>query len=212
MSVSETRRLQLYETLIDRLGDKPAATLMDFLPPGGWENVATKDDLRLLEERFAGLHDRIDALDSKIDNSLTGLRGEMEAGLGGLQGSIDALDSKIDNSLTGVHSRIDGLDSKIETGLGGVHSRIDGLDSKIETGLTGVHSRIDGLDSKIETRLTGVHSKIDGLDSKIKSGLTGLHGEFALAMARHTRTIVSTMVVIAITIWLALLLPIGAGG
>ena len=129
MSVSDTRRMEMYETLIDRLGGEPAATLMEFLPPGGWENVATKDDLRLLDERFAGLHDRIDALDRKI-----------------------------------------------------------------ETGLAGVHSRIDGLDGKIE------------------AGLTGLRGEFALAMARQTRTIVFTMVGIAITIWLALLLPIGAGG
>ena len=121
MSVSETRRLELYETLIDRLGDKPAATLMDFLPPGGWENVATKDDLRLLGER------------------LTGLRGEMETGF------------------------------------------------------------------------ADVHSRIDALDRKIEAGLTGLRGEFALAMARQTRTIVFTMVGVAITIWLALLLPIGGG-
>ena len=158
MSVSETRRLELYETLIDRLGDKPAATLMDFLPPGGWENVATKDDLRLLVER------------------LTGLRGEMETGF------------------ADVHSRIDGLDSKIDIGLAG-------LRGEMETGHTGLQGKIDGLDSKI-----------DGLDSKIDNSLTGLRGEFALAMARQTRTIVFTMVGIAITIWLALLLPIGAGG
>lgn len=133
MSVSDTRRMEMYETLIDRLGGEPAATLMEFLPPGGWENVATKDDLRLLKEDLR-----------LVDERLTG--------------------------------------------------KIDGLDSKIETGLAGVHSRIDGLDGKIE------------------AGLTGLRGEFALAMARQTRTIVFTMVGIAITIWLALLLPIGAGG
>ena len=38
MSPSETRRLELYETLIKRLGDEPAATLMEYLPPGGWDN------------------------------------------------------------------------------------------------------------------------------------------------------------------------------
>ena len=176
MSVSETRRLELYETLIDRLGDKPAATLMDFLPPGGWENVATKDDLRLLGER------------------LTGLRGEMETGFADVHSRIDALDRKIEAGLTGVHSRIDGLDSKIDIGLAG-------LRGEMETGHTGLQGKIDGLDSKI-----------DGLDSKIDNSLTGLRGEFALAMARQTRTIVFTMVGIAITIWLALLLPIGAGG
>ena len=138
MSVSDTRRLEMYETLIDRLGGEPAATLMEFLPPGGWENVATK-----------------------IDTGFAELRGEMETGF------------------TAVHNRIDGLDSRIDT--------LDG--------------RIDGLDSRIDT-----------LDSKIDSTVTGLRGEFALAMARQTRTIVVTMVGIAITIWLALLLPTGAGG
>ena len=156
MSVSDTRRMEMYETLIDRLGGEPAATLMEFLPPGGWENVATK-----------------------IDTGFAELRGEMETGF------------------TAVHSRIDGLDSRIDT----LDSRIDGLDSKIDTGLAAVHSRIDTLDGRI-----------DGLDSKIDSTVTGLRGEFALAMARQTRTIVVTMVGIAITIWLALLLPIGAGG
>ena len=191
MSVSDTRRMEMYETLIDRLGGEPAATLMEFLPPGGWENVATKDDLRLLKEDSRLVDERltskIDGLDSKIDTGLT------------------AVHSKIDTGLTAVHNKIDGLDNKIDTGLTAVHSKID-------TGLTAVHSRIDGLDSKIDTGLTGLQDKIDGLDTKIDNSLTGLRGEFALAMARQTRTIVVTMVGIAITIWLALLLPIGAGG
>lgn len=162
MSVSDTRRLEMYETLIDRLGGEPAATLMEFLPPGGWENVATKDDLRLVKEDLR-----------LVDERLTG--------------------------------KIDGLNSKIDTGLTGLQGKIDGLDSKIDTGLTAVHSKID-------TGLTGLQDKIDTLDGKIDSTVTGLRGEFALAMARQTRTIVVTMVGIAITIWLALLLPIGAGG
>ena len=118
MSASETRRLELYGTLIDKLGDKPAATLMEFLPPGGWENVATKDDTRLLRDELR-----------LVKESLT---------------------------------------------------------DKIDTGFADVHSKID-------------------------NGLTGLRGEIASAMARQTRTIVFTMVGIAITIWLALLLPSIAG-
>ena len=48
MPPSDTQRLELFETLIDKLGDKAAATLMEYLPPGGWENIATKDDLERL--------------------------------------------------------------------------------------------------------------------------------------------------------------------
>ena len=121
MPPSEMQRLALYETLIDRLGDEAAATLMEHLPPGGWENVTTKDDLRLVKD------------DVRLVKDELRLVGE---------------------------------------------------------------------------RLTG---KIDGLDTKIESSLTALRGEFGLPMARQTRTMVFTMVGIAITIWLALLLPIGAG-
>ena len=146
MPPSEKRRLKLYETLIDSVGDEAAATLMECLPPGGWENVATKEDLKLLEER--------------LTVKIAGLDGKIAA----LDGKIAALDGKIDNGLDSVRGEIAALDGKIAR-----------------------------------------------LDDKIDNGLVGLRGEFEHALARQTRTMVFTMLGIAITIWLALLLPFGAG-
>lgn len=37
------------------------ATLMAMLPPGGWENVATKDDIRNLEVRMQAMESRLEA-------------------------------------------------------------------------------------------------------------------------------------------------------
>ena len=128
MSPREMRRLELYEAMIERLGDEAATTLMEFLPPGGWDNVATKDDARatvaLAEKRLSA---RISALDRRI--------------------------------------------------------------------------------SALEGKVTALEGKIDGGVAELRGELIDFRGEIKFDMARQTRTMVFTMVGIAITIWLALLLP-----
>jgi hypothetical protein len=78
MSVSEPARHHLYEAA--RTGDwddQPAEALMSLLPPVGWADVATKQDLRALEDSLRG--------------EIAELRGEM-LGLGGeLRGEIGNL-------------------------------------------------------------------------------------------------------------------------
>jgi len=49
MSVDERRRLQLAEAAKRVLGNDEAVTLMELLPPVGWGDVATKQDLQRLE-------------------------------------------------------------------------------------------------------------------------------------------------------------------
>jgi len=46
MAISASARHHLFRKLEDVLGPEDAGTLMDSLPVGGWENVATKDDFR----------------------------------------------------------------------------------------------------------------------------------------------------------------------
>jgi hypothetical protein len=52
MSVDERRRLQLADAAKRALGDDAGVTLMEMLPPVGWADVATKQDLVLLESRL----------------------------------------------------------------------------------------------------------------------------------------------------------------
>ena len=114
MSPTDMRRLVLYGRLIELLGDERAATLMEHLPPGGWDKVATKDDVNtavLLSER-------------RLHSEITELRGEI---------------------------------------------------------------------------------------TDVRGEITELRGEIKHDLARQTRTMVFTMLGIAITIWLALLLPTVAG-
>lgn len=49
MAVDEAARHQLYSSLEATLGPEPTSTLMSLLPPVGWADVATKQDLANLD-------------------------------------------------------------------------------------------------------------------------------------------------------------------
>ncbi|MYB29346.1 MAG: hypothetical protein F4X38_09430 [Acidimicrobiaceae bacterium] len=46
MAVTHAQRTSMYSTLAEVMGQDDAETLMEHLPPSGWDNVATKEDLR----------------------------------------------------------------------------------------------------------------------------------------------------------------------
>jgi hypothetical protein len=61
MSVDERRRLQLADAAKRVLGDDAGITLMEMLPPVGWADVATKQDLVLLRKDLDALELRLEA-------------------------------------------------------------------------------------------------------------------------------------------------------
>jgi hypothetical protein len=65
MSTDERARHELHGRLADVLGDDEAATLMGYLPPVGWADVATKHDLDVVRRDVADL--RTDILDIRTD-------------------------------------------------------------------------------------------------------------------------------------------------
>ncbi len=68
MVVGERDRRELQEALVSALGPDPADTLLGYLPPVGWADVATKRDLDgkldAVENRLGG---RIDRLEGRVD-------------------------------------------------------------------------------------------------------------------------------------------------
>ncbi|HVM15275.1 MAG TPA: hypothetical protein VM287_13240 [Egibacteraceae bacterium] len=78
MAVDERARHALFTRLEEVLGPVPAETLLGYLPPVGWADVATKHDLCQLEERLGG---RIDGLEGRID----GLEDRMEMRFGAME-------------------------------------------------------------------------------------------------------------------------------
>ena len=50
MAMTETQRTTLYHQLTGTIGQEAARTLMEQLPPSGWDQVATKDDVKASEK------------------------------------------------------------------------------------------------------------------------------------------------------------------
>ena len=53
--MTEEQRLEIYLELADKISPEGAEFLMAQSPPGGWEQFATKSDLRELSAKFEGL-------------------------------------------------------------------------------------------------------------------------------------------------------------
>lgn len=78
MSSGEADRLTLHQTLRGLMPENVADILMAHLPPVGWSNVATKDDINLLrtemnqrftlvDEKFKQVDTRLDRVDARLD-------------------------------------------------------------------------------------------------------------------------------------------------
>jgi hypothetical protein len=81
MAVDERNRLQLAEAAKRLLGDDEGITLMELLPPVGWADVATKQDLALLETRMYARFDQVDARFGQVDVQLAQLESRIEGKL-----------------------------------------------------------------------------------------------------------------------------------
>ena len=85
MTIDERQRYHLHQTLENSLGPDAAATLMAYLPPVGWADVATKHDLSALEQR---MDLRFEAIDHRITAEVAGLRGDLRTGLADVRTEI----------------------------------------------------------------------------------------------------------------------------
>ncbi|MYK73786.1 MAG: hypothetical protein F4017_04220 [Acidimicrobiaceae bacterium] len=54
MVMTETQRTTLYNQLTNTIGQEAARTLMEQLPPMGWDQVATKEDVKASGKMFLG--------------------------------------------------------------------------------------------------------------------------------------------------------------
>lgn len=66
MAISEAQRFQVHVGLRRVLGDDVADTMMEYMPPVGWADVARRSDIEHLEKRM-------DHLDGRIKGVVNGL-------------------------------------------------------------------------------------------------------------------------------------------
>jgi hypothetical protein len=90
-NLDERARHELYRAAEQLLGEEQANTLMSLLPPVGWADVATKDDLHQLEARLDG---RFAELESRFGARLErALREQTRTLLLGLVGAMATMTS-----------------------------------------------------------------------------------------------------------------------
>lgn len=81
MAVDEAARHQLYNDLVDAVGPESTGTIMELLPPVGWADVATRQDLDALGHRIeTQIADLRADLRTEIATLGRNLRREMAAG------------------------------------------------------------------------------------------------------------------------------------
>lgn len=104
--IDETQRRQLFDALVKELGEGPAVSLMEMLPPGGWDDLARRADLAELRGEFGELRGEFGELRAEVgllDGRLTGQIGELRGEVRGLEarltGEVAALGSRLDAQL-----------------------------------------------------------------------------------------------------------------
>ena len=71
MSVTERERHELYLAMEEVIGAERADTMMAMLPPVGWGDVATKQDLALLRQDLEQMENRItDRFEARLSAAL----------------------------------------------------------------------------------------------------------------------------------------------
>ncbi|CCM64827.1 MAG: hypothetical protein WBB59_13660 [Candidatus Microthrix parvicella] len=111
MSITNEDRYNLQERANELLGKKEGTTLMELLPPVGWADVATKNDL---DVQTALLDAKLSLLRSDLDTQLSGLRSDLESKTSGLR-------SDLEHKTSGLRSD---FQAELESGLRRLESRM----------------------------------------------------------------------------------------
>ena len=120
MAMTETQRTTLYNQLTDAIGQEAARTLMEQLPPSGWDQVATKDDVKASEQR---LQRDIEAREKR-------LQGQLKESEGRLILAIAASESRQGARIDETNTRIDGTNARIDE----TNRELSELKGEVKTG------------------------------------------------------------------------------
>lgn len=108
MAIDERDRHRLHQRLDDVLGATEAATLMAHLPPVGWAEVATKDDVTALGRE---MNRQFDAVDQRFD----ALETEMDRRFDAVDQRFAALETEMDSRFAAVDHRFDASEARMES-------------------------------------------------------------------------------------------------
>lgn len=100
MVVDDRSRHELYRRLEEVLGLEAATTLIEHLPPAGWGDVATKQDLAHLEDRIELRFGRVDERFNGIEERFKGIEERIEERFKGLDWRFEGLDERLKGGMS----------------------------------------------------------------------------------------------------------------
>ena len=180
MPTSEEERLALLSRLTETLGADAARTLMESLPPTHWDQIATKDDLRALEERLV----------HKFTGEMHKVKNEM-------------------HKVTGEMHKITGEMHKFTSGLAEINGRVDGEFGKVYGELANVRGEIREVRGEVK-EVRGEVKEVRGEVKELRGEIKELRGSISLEISKQTRTLVFMLCGFAVTVWISLLAIGGA--
>src|SRR4051812_33751569 len=75
VTVSESQQRALHDGLVKKLGADVADTLMDYLPPAGWSDLARRSDLDQLRTEMQAMESRLDVKLADVRTEIAELPG-----------------------------------------------------------------------------------------------------------------------------------------
>lgn len=91
MTMTEARRTEMHIGLRESLGPRVADSLMEHLPPSGWDDVARQSEMNLRFETVDRRFDEVDRRFEEIDQRFEGVNGRFV----GVDKRFDAIDARM---------------------------------------------------------------------------------------------------------------------
>lgn len=101
MAVGERERRELQEALVGTIGPEPTDTLLSYLPPVGWADVATKRDL----DNFA----------AQLRLEMAEMKTELRTEVAGVRAEIADLRTDLTTNIADLHTEISGVRTDLRT-------------------------------------------------------------------------------------------------
>ena len=110
MSMTEARRTEMHIGLRESLGPRVADSLMEHLPPSGWDDVARQSEMVLRFDMAQIQFDMIDRRFEEIDRRFEEVNRRFEV--------VDKRFEEVDKRFDGVDKRFDAIDSRMRFMIG----------------------------------------------------------------------------------------------
>ena len=119
--VSERERRDLFEALNLSLGEGPATTLMELLPPVGWADVARQADITAVRGEMAELRGEMAELRSELRAEMAALGAALSGEMGELRtelrGDMAALRTELKGEMVGLKGEMAELRARVDPQL-----------------------------------------------------------------------------------------------